>query len=69
MKLILFATFLCALVTIIPRQTPVSPSLSEQDWDKLFSALESEDWDKSAELSRQYLAKQKNEDAEKSLAQ
>ena len=69
MRLILSATLsLCALLTIISGQTPVSQALSKQEWEKLFSALESEDWEKSAELSKQYLARQKTDDPEKSMA-
>ena len=54
--------------TVNSQQTPVSQALTEQDWAKLISVLETEDWEKSAELSKQYLARLKSDDAEKSLA-
>ena len=69
MRLILFATIvLCGFLTVNSQETAVSQTLSGQEWEKLFSALEAEDWEKSAELSKQYLAKIKSEDSEKSLA-
>lgn len=43
-------------------------ALSEQEWEKLFSALDSEDWEKAAGLSTQYLAKLKAEDSQKTMA-
>ena len=69
MRLILFATILVSVfVTVNSQQASVSKALSEQEWEKLFSVLETEDWEKSAELSKQYLARLKTEDAQKSLA-
>lgn len=68
MRLILFATVLCAFFTVNAQKTPVSESLSEKEWEKLYSALEADDWEKSAELSQQYLARLKNDDPEKTLA-
>ncbi len=69
MRLILFATILLgAFLTVNSHQAPVSQALSEQEWEKLFSVLENEDWEKSAELSKQYLARLKTEDPKKSMA-
>src|SRR4030095_329368 len=68
MKLILFATVICAFLTVNAQKTPVSESLSEQEWEKLFSALEADDWEKSAELSEKYIARLKSDDPEKTLA-
>ncbi|HEU4769569.1 MAG TPA: hypothetical protein VFS77_19540 [Pyrinomonadaceae bacterium] len=69
MRLILLATILLgAFLTVNSQQAPVSQALNEQQWEKLFSALEAEDWEKSAELAKQYLAKLKTDDAQKSMA-
>lgn len=66
MKLILLATILLsAFLTVHAQKTPVSPAISEQEWEKLASALDNEDWEKSAELSKQYLGRLKTDDPEK----
>jgi len=69
MRLVLLATILLsAFLTVQSQETPVSQTLSEQELEKLVSALNAQDWEKSAELSQQYLTRIKTEDAEKLAA-
>lgn len=59
--------FLMSL-TVFAQQSKSAATLSEKQWDDLFTALENEDWGKAAEYSSKYMRELKDEDREKSLA-
>jgi hypothetical protein len=63
--LLFLALGICALPTL--GQQSKRP-ISEQEWERVYSALEGEDWSKAAELSDSYLRKFKQEDEQKSMA-
>ncbi len=63
-------TFLVLAICTLAAQGQQSKSvaISEQEWERLYTALEGEDWSKSAELSETYLKQLKQEDENKSMA-
>jgi hypothetical protein len=68
MKLVLIATVILCFSVIVGNAQPSSAKLSEQELEKVISALQKEDWKEAAGLSKQYLAKLQKEDADPAVA-
>ncbi|HSP61436.1 MAG TPA: hypothetical protein VLQ90_00480 [Pyrinomonadaceae bacterium] len=69
MRKALLTLLVLAICTLaVPGQQSKSGAISEPQWDRLYEALESEDWSKATELSDTYLKQLKQEDGDKSMA-